>query len=319
MRVYEVNPTLTSSGIENVNLMGPRVTCEIMSDTSSWLNFQILNVEHKIYVAVGNTIYFIVMDALNSTVTQNWIQCMSRKVPNCSQIYNLVPTINVDGQPLLVANCSDRYIYFDPIRGDWTEYVIISSGSKFYVCPDSNYSITLVTNSEGGSQVWFSEKDSSPIALTKTIGSGLCFESQNKTYFAFSDLQSNRILMHDFSIQNYYPVSPYDCLTQLDCPQLLFLQNQYLVIRDANRDLVLDTTTNFSLIFNISSGTADILAVLHGNIYSAITPSPPVIHSTTTAKVPPAPGNHEISLITTLSISSQCTSRFRGIIPVVAL
>ena len=75
MRVYEVNPTLTSSGIENVTLMGPRVTCEIMSDTSSWLNFQILNVEHKIYVAVGNTIYFIVMDALNSTVTQNWIQC----------------------------------------------------------------------------------------------------------------------------------------------------------------------------------------------------------------------------------------------------
>ena len=143
MRVYEVNPTLTSSGIENVNLMGPRVTCEIMSDTSSWLNFQILNVEHKIYVAVGNTIYFIVMDALNSTVTQNWIQCMSRKVPNCSQIYNLVPTINVDGQPLLVANCSDRYIYFDPIRGDWSEYVIISSGSKFYVSPDSNYSITL--------------------------------------------------------------------------------------------------------------------------------------------------------------------------------
>ena len=128
--------------------------------------------------------------------------------------------------------------------------------------------------------MWLSERDSS---LTKTISSGLCFESQNKTYFAFSDLQSNKILVHDFSTQNYYPrpVSPYDCLTQPDCPQLLFLQNQYLVIRDANRDLVLDTTTNFSLIFNISSGTADILAVLHGNINSAITPSPPLIHSTT--------------------------------------
>ena len=190
------------------------------------------------------------------------------------------------------------------MRGDWTD----NNGSKRYICPDNNYGVTLITNSEGDSQVRFSERDSSSITLTKTISSGLCFESQNKTYFAFSDLQSNRILVYDFSTQNYYPVSPYDCLVQLDCPKLLFLQNQYLVVRDANHDLVLNTTTNFSLIFNISSGTADILAVLHSNINSAITPSHPLIHSTTTAKVPPAPGNYETSLITTLSISFQCTS-----------
>ena len=306
MRVYEVILTLTSSGIENLTLMGPTVTCEIMRDTSSLLNFHILNVEDKIYVAVGNNI--IVMDALNSTQ----IQCMRREVTYCSEIYNLVPTINVDRLPLPVANCSDRYIYFDPMYGDWTDIITIPSGGKFYICPDSNYNVnvTLITDSEGDSQVWFSEGDSSPITLglAKIISSGLCFESQNKTYFAFSDLQSNRILMYDFSTQNHYPVSPYDCLTQPDCPQLLLLLNQYLVIRDTNHDLVLDTTTNFSLIFNISSGTADILAVLHGNIYSTITPSPPLIHSTTTAKVPPAPGNYETSLITTLSISSQCTS-----------
>ena len=308
MRVYEVILTLTSSGIENVTPLGPRVTCEIIKDMPSWLNFHILNVEDKIYVAVGNNI--IVVDTLNSTQTQ----CMSSGLPNCSQIYNLVPTINIDGQPLLVADCSDRFIHFDPIRGDWNDIIIIPSGSKRYICPDRNYNVTLITNStasEGDSRdlVWFSERDSSPITLAKTISGGLCFESQNKTYFAFSDLQSNRILVYDFSTQNHYPVSPYDCLVQPDCPQLLLLQNQYLVIRDANCDLVLDsTTTNFSLTFNISSGTADILAVLHGNIYSTITPSPPLIHSTTTAKVPPAPGNYETSLITTLSISFQCTS-----------
>ena len=66
MRVYKVILTLTSSGIENVSLLGPRVTCEIAS------SFHILNVEHKIYVAVGNTI--IVMDALDPTQTQ----CISR-------------------------------------------------------------------------------------------------------------------------------------------------------------------------------------------------------------------------------------------------
>ncbi len=147
----------------------------------------------------------------------------------------------------------------------------------------------------GYSQIWFSEKDSSsnPVTINVNISSGICFETQNgRTYFAYSDVQTNNIVMYDFSTQNHYPVStsPHDCLRQLDCPQLLLLQSQYLVIRDSNHDLVLDTTTNFSLIFNISSGIADILAVFHGNINSTITPSPPNIHSTTTAKVPPAPG-----------------------------
>ena len=59
---------------------------------------------------------------------------------------------------------------------------------------------------------------------------------------------------------------------------------RYLVIRDSDRDHILDTKTNFSLIFNISSGIADILAILHiiSNT-SAITPSPP---STTTESAP---------------------------------
>ena len=71
-----------------------------------------------------------------------------------------------------------------------------------------------------------------------------------------------------------------------ECPQLFtLLDNQYLVIRDSDRDRILDTKTNFSLIFNISSGIADILAVLHNIISntSAITPSPP---STTTENAP---------------------------------
>ena len=162
-------------------------------------NLNILMVEHKIYIAVCN--FIIVMDALNSAQ----IQCMPRELPNCSQIYSLVPTINVNGQSfLLVANCSDRYFYFDPMYGDWTDNIItIPSGSKHYICPDNNYDVTCITNSEGNSQVTFSERDSSSITLTKTISSGLCFESQNKTYFTFSDLQSNRILVHDFSTQNY--------------------------------------------------------------------------------------------------------------------
>ena len=104
-----------------------------------------------------------------------------------------------------------------------------------------------------------------------------CFKSQNRTYFTYSDQQHNNVYVYDFFTQNYFPVSPYDCTCQ-DCPQLLLLENQYLVICDANHDLVLDTHTNFSLIINISNGIADILAVLHGNV---TTLSPPIISTLT--------------------------------------
>ena len=115
-----------------------------------------------------------------------------------------------------------------------------------------------------------------------SISSGICFESQNRTYFAYSDQQRNSVFVHDFITGNHYFISSYDCTYQ-DCPQLLLLEKQYLVIHDANHNLVLDTTTNFSLIINISGDITDILVILHSII---ISPSPPINLNTTTPNAP---------------------------------
>ena len=167
-----------------------------------------------------------------------------------------------------------------PDYGDWTKHYLLSSNGVPYLCPDSNYKATLFTKS---STLQFSEGDSLLNTTNNVnISSGVCFNS----YFAYSDQQHNYIYVYDFIKKSLYPVSPYICShVHWDCPQLFILGNQYLIIRDSNHDLVLDTKTNFNLIINISSGIADILAVLHNNIHSAITPLPPIILSTTTAKV----------------------------------
>ena len=119
------------------------------------------------------------------------------------------------------------------------------------------------------------------------ISSGFCFESQNRTYFAYSnsDQQHYNVNVYDFTTQNHLvyprPVSPYDCSAtpHKDCPQLLFLENQYLVIRDAICNLILDTTMNFSLLINTSSGIADILAILHSNAHTSEKTTSPGITS----------------------------------------
>ena len=122
------------------------------------------------------------------------------------------------------------------------------------------------------------------------ISGSFCSKSQNRTYFAYPDYQHNGVIVYDFITQNYYRVSPYDCL---DCPQLILLGDQYLIVRDTDHDFVLDTKTNFSLIINTSGGFSDILAVLHSNItiHNVVTPSPSTIdiHNTTKTKFPQVP------------------------------
>ena len=266
--VYELRLNLTGSVMEfeGAALIEPWVTSinVAFSTSNSLSNFII--VDHMIFFAIGNTI--IVMDINDTKLTQQYPE-----LPQCTQIHKLVLNVSAGNQQVLVAYCTDRYTFFDPVYGDWTNTQFSSSSGVPYLCPDNNYRATFFINGT----LQFSLSDSLLNTINNVnISSGICFESQNRTYFAYSDQQHNNVYVYDFFTQNYFPVSPYDCTYQ-DCPQLLLLEKQYLVIRDANHNLVLDTTTNFSLIINISSGIADILAVLHSNIYSAITPSPPII------------------------------------------
>ena len=275
--VYEVHLNLSGSVIEDVTLLGPLTTIRISPSLSSSSLSNFILVEQKVYLAVGNNI--IVLDVFDSSKSGTQQLQYPEK---CHNIHKLVPAVDDDNQHILVAYCSDRYIYFNPVRGDWKKMQLFSMYGIPYLCPDNDYTVTLFNNSEGEYVLQFSVRGSVPIPIRNaSISSGICFKSQNRTYFAYSDQQHNSVFVYDFITQNHYPVSPYDCL---DCPQLLLLGDQYLVVRDANYDLVLDTKTNFSLITNISSDVPDILAVLHSNI---ITPSPPIIHSTTTVKVPP--------------------------------
>ena len=273
--VYEVRLNLSGSLIEDVTLLGPLTTISILDSLSSSSLSNFALVEHMVCFAIDSTI--IVMDIFDPTQT-----CQYSNNSDCDEIHKLVPTIGDGNQHVLVAYCTDTYIYFDPIYGDWIRTQFFSMYGVPYLCPDKECNVTLFNNCVGEDVLQFSVRGSvSNTIRNVNITSGICFKSQNRTYFAYSDQLHNSVFVYDFITQNHYPVSPYDCL---DCPPLLLLGDQYLVIRGADYDLVLDTKTNFSLITNISSDVPDILAVLHSNI---ITPSPPIIHSTTTVKVPP--------------------------------
>ena len=282
--VYEVQLQLNGSVIENAFLIGPLTQIHIIYNSSNYSNFVLI--ERKVYFAVHN--HITVMGLLDKTESQTYIY---PEIQDCTQIHRLATFCTSDeseSQQFLLAYCVDKYSCYDLNNyQDWCDQQSFSREGIPYLCPDNIFRTTLFVNSA----LQFSRGTSILNTINNVnISSGICFKSQNETYFAYSDQQHNYIYVYDFTTQNHYPVSPYDCShVHQDCPQLLILENDYLAIHDAIHNLVFDTTTNFSLIINISSGIADILAILHSNVYSAIIPSHPNIHSTTT-KVPPAPG-----------------------------
>ena len=228
--MYEVQLHLSGTAIVNATLLGPLT--EINSLTTSDLSNFVL-VGHMVYFAHGNTI--VVMDILDSTRTQQYPE-----LPECAQIHKLISITGSGNQQLLVAYCTDGYIIFDPVYGDWTGIQNFPRNGVPYLCPDNSYRVTHFINGT----LHFSVRG----VLTNTINnvnisSGICFSSQRITYFAYSDRQHNSTFVYNFNTQTHYgnPTFPYDCLNTMECPQLLLLGNRYMIVRDANNIVVLDT------------------------------------------------------------------------------
>ena len=264
--MYEVRLHLAGSIIESVTLLRPLTEIRVSNllSTSSLSNFVL--VQHMVYFAVGNNIF--VMNVYDSTQTQQYPE-----LSTCTQIHRLVPIIGDGNQQLLVAYCTDRYIYFDTVYGDWTTIRMFSMYGVPYICPSDDYQITLFNNSEGEHVLQFSVRGSLPnIIRNVNISSGICFKSQNRTYFAYSDQQHNSVFVYDFITQNHYPVSRFN----MEYPQLLLLENQYMIIHDT-RIFVLNAGSNFSLVINLTlemtNGLFTVLSHVISNDLPAVVPT----------------------------------------------
>ena len=132
--VYEVHLNLSGSVIEDVTLLGPLTRIRISPSLSSSSSSNFILVEQKVYLAVGNNI--IVLNVFDSSGTRQ-LQYPEK----CHNIHKLVPAVDDDNQHILVAYCSDRYIYFNPVRGDWNKMQLFSTYGIPYFCPDNDYTV----------------------------------------------------------------------------------------------------------------------------------------------------------------------------------
>ena len=137
--VYEVRPNFSGSGTALIEQTTINVN-NISDSSSNFSNFII--VDQRIYFAIGSTI--VVLDILDSTRTQQYPELPQSL---CPQVYKLVESVSSGNQKVLIAYCTNRYILYDPVFGDWSMKFLFSSCGVPYVCPNNSYRATLFTES----------------------------------------------------------------------------------------------------------------------------------------------------------------------------
>ena len=269
--------------IDGAVFEGPLAQLSITNLSTSNLSnfvFEVSSQVHKVYFAVDNAIF--VMDVLEPTQTRKYPD-----LPRCRQIHKLTFADRYS----LLAYCSDRYIYFDTVYDDWTQIHLYSRYGIPYLCPNNNYKVAFFNNTEGDFFQFTKEGSMLNPIYNIDINSGICFEIENTTYFTWSDPQSNSIFVFDFVSGNHFPISPYEC-SSMNCPQLLILKNQYIVVRSDDNVFVIDAVNKFSMIVNVSQTTIpDILTLFYIASYNTDTttaesPSTSSLTDTTTYDTP---------------------------------
>ena len=138
------------------------------------------------------------MDVLDPTQTTK-----TPDLPQCQLIHKLT-----SAEALLLAYCSDRYLYFDPVYGDMT---MPSTATYFkcgipYLCPNNNYKVAFFNNTDGDFLQFTKEGSMLNPIYNIDINSGICFEIENTTYFTWSDPQHNSVFIFDFVSGNCFPI-----------------------------------------------------------------------------------------------------------------
>ena len=242
--VYEIQVHWNGSLINesNVEFVGPLTRENLSSFFLSNFVLKLSNQEHKVFFAINSSIY--VMDVLNPLQTKQYFE-----LAGCDRVHSLS---SVPDGPLRLAYCSDRSFYYDTSYEDWTRSQTYSRFGIPYLCPNGNYNVIFFNDTRRSLQ-FFSATNSNPTIIDNVdVTSGICFKiAGNTTYFVWSDPQQNTVSVFDFATHTHYPAASYECLST-DCPHILLLANQYLVYDVDYTTYVLNSETDFSLIFNVS-------------------------------------------------------------------
>ena len=187
--IYVILLSLSGSVIEDAKLMGPLTEISDGFNSSNFINFVLI--EHEVYFAVDNII--AVMNIMDSKL----IKIYQESPAECTQIYRLVSNSAkcAEYQQVLLAYCSDTYFYFCLDCGDWCERRLFSREGNPYPCPDNKHRATFFIYNT----LQFSVRYSLLNTASVNISSGVCFERQNITYFAYSDQQQIYIYVYDFT------------------------------------------------------------------------------------------------------------------------
>ena len=275
---------LNTTSLSNTRITGPLIRFHGLEDPPRVTNFEYIPLQqYSLY-----QVYFSTSRYLYALEPRSYLAHDIGELASCDSVTSLAYAKD----ETLIAYCSDNSaVYFDLTLQDWINQTAYSERGQPFICPNPDIHLAVYPTSYIQYGLWSQNTLENFNIPGLEFDSGICFGTQNKTFFAYNDREDGVYVLEPATFHQIQ-LSSESCLNQ--CDPLLVFDNRYLVLREHSQNdataIVVDSKKNFSRIITAQHTQADLLAVLvaTGNRISCSIAATPLLPSPTGPVLPPS-------------------------------
>ena len=247
---------LNTTSLSNTHITGPLIRFHGLEDPPRVTNFEYLPLpQYSLY-----HVYFSTSRYLYALDPRSYISLDIGELANCDSVASLAYAKD----EILIAYCNDNSaVYFDLALQDWRNQTAYSERGQPFICPNPDIHLAVYPTSYIQYGLWSQNTLENFNIPGLEFDSGICFGTQNKTFFAYNDREDGVYVLEPATFHQIQ-LSSEGCLNQ--CDPLLVFDNRYLVLREHYQNdaaaIVMDSKKNFSRIITAQHTRADLLTLL---------------------------------------------------------
>ena len=284
---------LNATSLRESRISGPLIRFHGLEDPPRVSNFLYAPLQRlSVY-----QIYFATAQYLYALDPQSYLSREIGELASC----NSVSWLAYAGDETLIAYCNDNSaIYFDINSEEAGNPIPYSQMGQPFTCPNPDVRLAVFPASYIQYGLWSQDTRENINIPGLEFDSGVCFGTQNRTLFAYIDMEDG-VYVLELPTFTLTQLSSQSCLNG-QCDPLFLFENRYIVVRERDHNdataIVVDSKRNFSKIVTARHTQADLLTVLVANSSRVFCDTPvSVASSTPTPVVVQPPLFSEISAV----------------------
>ena len=245
--------TFISSAVARMDFSGQG------ADLSSVTNFVHINLDDDV---TSQFVYFSVAGSLYALVPPSYLSHDVGQLAHCAHADELVYA----GGHTLIAYCQNSSVVnFDINFEDWINQTSYTETGKPYTCPNHNVHLSVFSRVSYIQYGLWSENALENFNIPGLeFASGVCFGTQNKTFFAYNDREDGVYVLEPATSGLHHLSRSENSVYE----PVIVLENRYVILQEKefgdSTIIVVDSQRNFSTLIESLHTRADLLTLVQG-------------------------------------------------------